>query len=198
MDKESLIQFEKDVIEAFESGIIHAPIHLSGGNEQQLIDIFKGIARTDWVFSTHRSHYHALLHGIPCEELMRQILDGHSMNLNFPAHQFYTSAIVGGIIPMALGVAAGIKMNGGKERAWCFIGDMAATTGAFHDAYTFAIGHDLPITFVIEDNGLSTDTPTKETWGKHAPIINTGLKIWRYHYRRQYPHCNTGRMVQFV
>ena len=61
--------FEQVLAEEFEAGLINCPLHLSGGNEEQLLNIFSGIKRTDWVLSTHRNHYHALLHGIPEKEL---------------------------------------------------------------------------------------------------------------------------------
>ena len=182
--------------EAFNSGVIHAPIHLSGGSEESLIEIFNDIAPDDYVFSTHRSHYHALLKGIPADKVMDEILTGHSMNLNFEDHRFYTSAIVGGILPIALGVAQGIKLRGGEQKVWCFIGDMAATTGIFHECHQWAVGHDLPIVFVIENNEYSTDSPTQETWGKI--VLTFSSKIIRYGYKRQWPHVGTGKMVVFV
>jgi len=196
MRREDLIAFEKKVEDAFNSGVIHAPVHLSGGNEEQLIGIFKGINYADYVFSTHRSHYHALLHGVPEDELMKEILAGHSMNLQFPHHRFYTSAIVGGILPIALGMAMGIKLHGLFIKVYCFVGDMAATTGIFHECKQYAIGHDLPIIFVVEDNDMSTDTPTEEAWGKTA-TINT-KKVIHYHHKRVFPHVGTGKKVSFV
>jgi TPP-dependent pyruvate/acetoin dehydrogenase alpha subunit len=198
MNKQELIDFENEVAEKFNSGIIHAPIHLSGNNEDELIDIFKNITRMDYVFSTHRSHYHALLHGVPRDKVMAEILAGHSMNLNFPEHRFYTSAIVGGILPIALGMAAGIKMNGLQSRVYAFIGDMAATTGIFHECYQYAVGQKLPITFIIENNEMSTDSPTVECWGHDAPMLIFGKGIIRYGYKRIHPHVGTGKFVTFV
>jgi TPP-dependent pyruvate/acetoin dehydrogenase alpha subunit len=187
-----LIAFEKEVAEAFEAGKIRGPVHLSGGNESQLIEIFKEVRRTDWVFSTWRNHYHALLHGVPREKLMAHILNGPSMNINFPEHRFVTSAIVGGILPIACGVAAGIKRRGGTDRVWCFVGDMAATTGAFHEASRYASRQDLPIYFVTEDNDLSTNTPTEETWGMNG---NSWHCLRGYSYTRSVPHVGTGKWV---
>ncbi len=116
ISKQELIDFEKDVEQIYFAGGIKAPIHLSSGNEDQLIEIFKNIKDTDWVFSTWRSHYHALLHNIPKEKIKQQILDGNSITLCFPEHNFYTSAIVGGIIPIALGVAVSIKLKEIKRK----------------------------------------------------------------------------------
>mgnify|MGYP001612041203 CR=1 FL=1 len=190
---DDLVAFEKEVAEHFNAGRIRAPVHLSGGNEQQLLGIFEEIPADSWIFGTYRSHYHALLHGVPREQVMAEIIAGRSMYWNSPKHRFFTSALVGGILPIAVGVAAGIKRRGGSERVWCFIGDMAATTGIFHESVQYADGHDLPIQFVVEDNGWSTDTPTVEAWGTTPPR----LRSRRYRYTRVWPHVNSGKFVAF-
>ena len=64
LTKEDLIQFEEKIVSLWENGKIKAPIHLSNGNEDELIEIFSHIGIDDYIFSTWRSHYHALLHGI--------------------------------------------------------------------------------------------------------------------------------------
>lgn len=182
-----LIEFEREVAAHFAAAKIHSPVHFSGGNEEVLVDIFKSIKAKDYVFSTWRSHYHALLHGVPRDLVMKEILAGNSMNLNFPDYRFLSSAIVGGILPIACGVAAG------GFTSWCFIGDMTASIGAFQDAKRYADGHDLPVTFVIEDNGLATNTPTQVTWGMEPGC----RKIIQYSYERVYPHVGLDQMVQF-
>ena len=70
--KEDLINFEKKVKEVYEAGKIRAPVHLSGNNEDILIEIFKSVDKNDWVFSSWRNHYHALLHGIEEDELFKK------------------------------------------------------------------------------------------------------------------------------
>lgn len=192
MNAADLIAFEARVQAEFEAGRIAGPVHLSGGNEEQLIEVFKAVLREDWVFSTYRNHYHALLHGIPAEELFAAIVAGKSISFNSAAHRFYTSAIVGGCLPIAVGVAAGIKRRGGTERVWCFVGDMAASIGAFADAANYAQGNLLPIDFVIEDNGYSTGTPTRDTWG-FMPLELPNFKVRRYHYLRTVPHYGSGK-----
>jgi len=194
MDKQALIDFEEEIKNLFLSAKIRAPVHLSGGNEDALIDIFKQIKKKDWVFSTHRSHYHALLKGIPMEWVKEQILKGNSIHLMNREHKFFTSAIIGSICPIALGVAMAIKMNKGKERVWVFVGDMAAEMGIFHECYKYSLGHNLPVTFIIEDNGLSTNTPTQETWGGPSQPLPKPI---RYKYTRIYPHINVGEWVVF-
>lgn len=190
--RDKLIAFENRVAEAFKRGEIKSPVHLSGGNEDQLIAVFKKISPDDWVFSTWRNHYHALLHGIPEWVLWENIIDGESMNLTVPGHRFYASSIVGGILPIATGVAYALKKKNCHRKVWCFVGDMAATTGAFHEARTYASKQDLPITFVVEDNGVSTNTPTEECWGRYW----VG-KVLRYDYQRVHPHYGVGNQGNF-
>jgi len=244
--KEQLINFEKEIIEIFESGKIKAPVHLSGNNEDALIEIFQYVDPNDWVFSTWRSHYHGLLHGIPFKWMKEEILAGRSITLCNPEYKFYTSAIVGGIIPQAVGVALGLKLEQEEikkklwqnefnkaqfevdcmpdkeqrekqekeiseihqkmnEKVWCFIGDMAYKTGIFHEAYNYAINNDLPIQFVVEDNGLSTNTPTLESWGikneeknnEYNVVENIKEKILYYKYERIFPHQGSGKWITF-
>jgi TPP-dependent pyruvate/acetoin dehydrogenase alpha subunit len=191
--KEDLISFEKEIEQEWLNGNIKAPVHFAGGNEEKLIEIFKNINEGDWVFSTHRSHYHALLKGVPKEYIKKEVLEGRSIHLNNKQHKFFTSAIVGGILPIALGTAMALKRKGSKENVWVFVGDMAAEMGIFHECVKYAERNDLPITFIVEDNGLSVDTPTQECWGKN----NSESKIKRYEYKRIYPHYGCGKWVIF-
>ena len=96
MDKETLIKFEEEIKELFLDRQIRSPVHFSRGNEDQLIDIFGQIKKDDWVFSTHRSHYHALLHGISPKWLRDEILQGRSMQIFSREHKLFSSSIVGG------------------------------------------------------------------------------------------------------
>ena len=158
-----------------------------------MVEIFKNVGKYDWVFSTHRSHLHALLRGVPPDVVRNEILNSHSMHLCFKDYNFISTSIVGGGLPIALGVAMGIKKNGGTNHVWCFVGDMAAEMGVFHECTKYAARHSLPITFVVEDNGLSTDTPTQEAWG-----LDKGKPdIIRYEYERTYPHTGAGTWVSF-
>lgn len=192
-DKARLLSFEERIKTAFLAKEIHAPVHLSGGNEEQVLDIFKQVHDQDWVFSTWRSHYHALLKGIPEEQLYQDILDGRSMFINSKEHKFLASSIVGGVLPIALGVAMGAKRLGLDERIWVFIGDMAARTGITHEFMDYARGHELAISVVVEDNGLSTNTPTMEVWGRG----HRGPHHHYYKYERSVPHVGVGQWVTF-
>lgn len=196
INKKFLIDFEKKIKEIYEIGKIKAPIHLSGNNEDNLIKIFNRIDKKDWVFSTWRNHYHALLHGINSKWLNNEILSGRSMGIINKKKNFFSSAIVGGILPISLGVALSIKKNKKKQKVWVFIGDMTYETGVFHETYKYAKNFDLPIHFIIEDNGLSTNTPTKIAWGKKSKIKKSKY-ISYYKYKRNFPHHGTGSWILF-
>lgn len=193
MTSAELQAFEAEVAEAFGAATIKGPVHLSGGNEDQLLEIFERIDRQDWVFSTYRSHYHALLHGIDPEWLMDEILAGRSMNIMSSEHLFFSSAIVGGCLPIAVGVAAALKRRGSERKVWCFCGDMAASIGSFHEAAKYSQRNNLPLEFVIEDNGMSCDSPTAECWGTDIPQPN----MHYYKYERAYPHVGVGTWIKF-
>lgn len=208
MDAKDLISFEKDIEETYKTGAIRGPIHLRNGNEGVLLGIFKSHYREgDFVFSTWANHLHALLVGIPPEKIKARIIEGESMAMNFPNHRFYTSAIVGGIIPIAVGVANTLK--GTNQRVLCFIGDMAFRTGIAHESIMYAAAHGLPIIFVVEDNGRSVGTPTQEVWGniKIDALISfyrqfsgkdtNGFEIVYYKYELDGPHSGVGQFVSF-
>ena len=194
-DKSGLIQFERKMADHWEAGKVRGPTHLSGGNEEELIEIFKYIKKTDWVFSTWRSHYHALLKGVPSEWLEEEILAGRSITIVNQEEKFYSSAIVGAIIPIATGVALANKRDGNDDKVWCFIGDMAFETGGFYEMHKYAQRYDLPIRFVVEDNGVSTNTPTEETWNGIKREVPSDV-IW-YNYKKEWPHYGTGKWVIF-
>lgn len=193
---EKLIAFEDAIAAEFNAGKIPHPVHLAGGNEAQLIDIFdEDVAPGDWVLCSWRAHYHALLHGVPPNEVRDAIRAGRSIALCFPAYRVLSSAIVGGICPLAAGIAWSIKRRAGNERVWCFVGDMTAMTGIFHEANLYAYGHDLPVSWVIEDNGKSVLTATKDVWKAWIDSCRNGEVHYKYQLTR--PHVGTGQFVRF-
>lgn len=119
--KESIIAFESGIRDLWEAGELRCLLHLCGGNEAELINIFQHVRTGDWVFSTHRNHYHALLAGIPADRLRARIMEGGSMfvynNTQLGAWRpdrdkecyFLCSAVLAGTCGIAVGVAHAIK-----------------------------------------------------------------------------------------
>ncbi len=194
MTPEEMLAFEADIAAEFEAGNIPFPVHLAGGNERQLLEIFSGFDKScDWVASQWRSHYHCLLAGVPSEEVKAKIMEGRSIALCFPSYRVISSAIVGGICPIALGIAWALKRQGKPGTVWTFIGDMTATSGIFAETARYAMQNALPIQFVIEDNGMSVCTPTRAVWGTEPPQPVLG----GYAYEMTRVHVGTGKWVAF-
>ena len=194
-----LIRFEQSVADAFNAGKIRAPVHLYSGNEEQMIEIFKDVKKDDWVLCSWRSHYQCLLKGVPEEEIVDEILEGRSISLCFPEYRIFSSGIVGGVLPIATGIALSIKLNKGKNKVHCFMGDMTSETGLAHECIKYSRNHELPIRFIIEDNSVSVCTDTRATWGSDVLTYENSNDpmIVYYKYTNNYPHAGAGTRVQF-
>jgi pyruvate dehydrogenase E1 component alpha subunit len=195
---ETLIAFENDIAAIFAQGKIPYPVHLAGGNETQIIQAFADIKPEDYVLAGWRAHWHCLLKGVPPDELKAEILKGHSVSLCFPRHKVLCSGIVGGIAPIAVGIAWALKQKndhdpvGNLTMVHVFLGDMSAESGIVHEAMKYATGHNLPIRWIIEDNGVSVCTDTRAVWG-------TGYKsnVQYYTYKLTRAHVGVNKWVRF-
>lgn len=202
MTAEKLRAFSTYVKHLFELGKINTPVHLSGGNEENLITIFATIKEEDYVFSTHRSHYHYLLKGGCEHKLVEELLGtkygmckgmGRSMHLYDKSINFYTSAIVGGICPIACGVGLSLKKKKSTAHAYVFVGDGAEDTGSFLEAIRFSLARALPITWIVEDNDLAVGSTKKDRWHNFCPVYSSN--VIRYEYRLTHPHVGVGKHV---
>ncbi len=199
LTKEDLIAFEDEVAELFNDAKIRAPVHLYFGNEEEMINIFEPIRSQDWVFCSWRSHYQCLLKGVPRERVLQDVVDGKSISLCFPEHRIYSSAIVGGIVPIAVGAAMSIERADEDARVYCFMGEMTAETGIAYECIKYSRNHKLPIHFIVEDNGKSVCTDTREAWNQDK-LSFEGVNdeyITYYKYETKYPHAGAGVRVQF-
>ena len=199
MNKQKLIKFEDEIAQLFNAGKIKAPVHLYHGNEDKIINIFKKIKKEDWVFCSWRSHYQCLLKGVPEKQIKGEILACRSISLCFPKYKIYSSAMVGGSIPIAVGTALSIKRNKSKNRVYCFMGEMTSETGIAHECIKYSRNFKLPIHFVIEDNEKSVCTDTRKVWNQKK-LSYEGFSdkfVTYYHYKLKYPHAGAGKRVQF-
>jgi len=213
-----LIEFESGIKGLWEAGQLPSLVHLCGGNEDELVSIFYEIQPGDWVFSTHRTHYHALMAGIDPKVLAQKISDGDSMFVYSRERNFFCSAVLAGCAGIAAGVAWAIKNE--RERlwaawierfgaadkvineylesqpatahVWCFIGDGGEEEGHFYEATMFVEANDLPCTFIIEDNNRSVDTPRDARRGNAKGLEHLFSCVRRYHYTPTYPHAGSG------
>ena len=114
-------------------------------------------------------------------------------------YNFYSSAIVGGVLPIAVGVAKAQKLKKSKSKIFCFLGDMTSETGIAHETIKYSMNFNLPIHFIIEDNDISVCSETKKVWGLNKLTyekVNNKF-ITYYKYKNKYPHAGAGIRVQF-
>ena len=200
MNKKDLISFETEIATLFNAGKIKAPVHLYKGNEDNIIDVFKNIKKNDWVFCSWRSHYQCLLKGVPYQELKDEIIAGRSISLCFPKYKIFSSAMVGGVLPIAVGTAMSIKFKKEKSsKVFCFMGEMTSETGIAHECIKYSRNFKLPIHFVVEDNEKSVCTDTREAWNQKKLSFEKRNDdyVTYYKYKTSYPHAGAGKRVQF-
>jgi len=198
LTSQDLRDFELKIFQLFKNKKITSPIHLRGGNEEQLIEIFKDIRDEDYCICTWASHLECLLKGVPKEKLEAAILRNKSICLAFKNYNIISSAIVGGNGPIAVGIAKAISLKNEDRHVWCFVGDMSFYTGAIQESIRYADVHNLPVTFVIADNGLSVTTPTSVCWGNQIKnLADSSPKCIYYSYENEFPHAGIGEKVLF-
>ena len=200
--KDEIISFEKEIADIFATGAIRAPVHLRAGREEALIKIFKEnkIGADDYVFGYWDSHELALLKGVPRGTVKQAILEGKSISLCFPEYKILCSGIAGSLMGAATGVAWALKRQNKKGNAYIFCGDMSSETGIFHESVKYAVNFDLPVKFIVCDNGVSVMTNTREVWGCDEPWFkNTKFekKIIYFKYSNGYPHSGFGKLIKF-
>jgi len=154
--------FEEKVREIYTRGLVPGTTHLYIGQEAVAAGVCATLQMDDYVVSTHRAHAHCIAKNVPMREIAAEILGkaagccrgkGGSMHLSRPDLGFlYSSAIVGGGVPLAVGAGLSIKLQGGNRVIACFFGDGAANTGGFHEGLNLAAIWKTPVIFICENN----------------------------------------------
>lgn len=161
-------EFEETVKYLFLEGTMPGTIHQCQGQEATAVGVCAALRTDDWITSTFRGHGHALAKGLSPQEMMDELFGaktgcckgrGGSMHMgNMPKGMVPGIAIVGGGIPLAVGMALAFKMQNRPHVVACFFGDGAVAEGAFHEGVNMAAIWGLPVIFVCENNlyGAST------------------------------------------
>ncbi len=178
---ERLIAFEKRLQANMKD--VFCPTHLCLGQEEVPAALHELLAPQDWLFSTHRAHGHYLAKGGSEQKLWDEIMGletglngGFSGSQSFsdPSVNFHCSAIVGGLVGVAVGTAYALNLqypfrqpqNEGFDAkapiVVCCVGDAGTEQGVFWESLNFAALHKLPIAFIVENNGMSVDARLKE------------------------------------
>lgn len=161
-------RFEERSLRAYQAKKIGGFLHLYIGQEAVAVGSCSLMGANDHVITAYRDHGHAIAVGMETKPLMAELYGkatgcskgkGGSMHYFDPSRNFWGGhGIVGGQIPLGVGLAYGVKYKGLKGAAMAFMGDGAVNQGAVHEAYNLASLWNLPVVFVIENNGYSMGT----------------------------------------
>lgn len=165
-------EFEERISEEYPKGEMRCPVHLSLGQERAAVGALSQLSKLDLCVSTHRSHAHYLAKGGDPYKLLCELYgkkdgcsrgQGGSMHLvDWSAGFAGSTSIVGGTIPVGVGLAFAMKFKGEDRVSAVCLGDAALEEGVFHESANFAALHKLPVIYLCENNGYSCYTKLDE------------------------------------
>ncbi len=161
-------RFEERTMQAYQQAKIGGFCHIYIGQEATAVGAVAALKPDDPIVTAYRDHGHALARGMHPNYCMAEMYGkltgcakgkGGSMHMFDKAHHMYGGhAIVGGQCPLGVGLAFALQYEKKDNVAVCFLGDGALNQGAFHEAMNLAAIWNLPILFVVENNGYSMGT----------------------------------------
>lgn len=166
-------RFEEKCAELYSATKIRGFLHLYVGEEAAAVGIMQALQPEDAIVATYREHGHALARGIPARALMAEMFGkvegtcrgrGGSMHIFDAATHFYGgNAIVGGGLPVAVGLALGDRMQDRARVTACFFGEGAMAEGEFHESMNLAALWRLPVFFCCENNLYAMGTALRRS-----------------------------------
>lgn len=166
-------RFEERSLRAYQGKKIGGFMHAYIGQEAVAVACCSLMGENDHAITTYRDHGHAIAVGMGMNEQMAELYGkatgcskgkGGSMHFFAPDLNFWGGhGIVGGQIPLGTGLAYALKYKGIKGASMAFLGDGAVNQGAVHESYNLAALWQLPVVFVIENNGFSMGTSQKRS-----------------------------------
>ncbi len=179
-------RFEEKAAELYSAGKIRGFLHLYIGEEAIAVGALRALTPEDAVVATYREHGHALARGIPAGAVMAEMYGkangcsrghGGSMHLFDVSRRFFGGyAIVGGGMPIALGLALADQLQGRTRVTACFFGDGAVAEGEFHESLNLAALWKLPVLFLCENNRYAMGTALE----RHQSQTDLRLKAQSY------------------
>jgi pyruvate dehydrogenase E1 component alpha subunit len=161
-------RFEQASLKQYQAGKMGGFLHLYIGQESVAVGSCSLMGPDDHVITAYRDHGHALAVGMSMNECMAELFGkatgcskgkGGSMHFFAPDKNYWGGhGIVGGQTPLGLGLAYGLKYKGLRGAALCFMGDGAVNQGCFYESLNMASLWNLPVVYVIENNGYSMGT----------------------------------------
>ena len=170
-------RFEEEAERLYRRGLVRGFLHTYIGEEAIAVGAIPNLRDDDYVIGHYRDHGHALARGVDPKAAMAELCGkatgcsggkGGSMHL-FDAEKHFMGghAIVGGQLPLAIGIALGVKLKKLDSVVMCFFGDGAVNEGEFHEAMNMASLWKLPVVFMLENNlyGMGTDVNRSRAGG---------------------------------
>jgi pyruvate dehydrogenase E1 component alpha subunit len=161
-------RFEERSLRSYQQGHIGGFLHLYIGQEAVAVGSVSMLGKDDHIITAYRDHGHALAVGMDFDECMAELYGkktgcskgkGGSMHFFAPDKNYWGGhGIVGGQTPLGLGIAYALKYNNKKGACLCFMGDGATNQGPFYESLNLASLWDLPVIYIIENNGYSMGT----------------------------------------
>jgi pyruvate dehydrogenase E1 component alpha subunit len=165
-------RFEERAAELYSLAKIRGFLHLYIGEEAVAVGAMQALTPDDAVVATYREHGQALARGLPTASLMAEMFGkangcsrgrGGSMHFFDVSRRFYGGyAIVGGGLPIAVGLALADKLQERRRVTACFFGDGAVAEGEFHESLNLAVLWQLPVLFLCENNLYAMGTPIEQ------------------------------------
>ncbi|MGQ0663219.1 MAG: thiamine pyrophosphate-dependent dehydrogenase E1 component subunit alpha [Pseudomonadota bacterium] len=162
-------KFEEAAEQCYIRGLIHGTMHLSIGQEASAVGTAAPLRGADYVLSTHRGHGHCIAKGADPKLMFAEFFGkangycrgrGGSMHIaDVAGANLGANGIVGGGLPIAVGVGLSIKMRKAETVCVVYFGDGAANGGAFHESLNLASIWTLPVVFVCENNRYGMSMP---------------------------------------
>lgn len=166
--------FEEKAEQLYAMGKIHGTMHLSIGMEASAVGSIAALRPDDLILSTHRGHGHCIAKGADLRLMMAEFMGketgycrgrGGSMHIaDVEGGNLGANGVVGGGIPIAVGVGLSLKMQKRDQIILCFFGDGAANLGPFHEALNMAAIWKLPVVFVCENNQYAMSFSVKKAF----------------------------------
>ena len=164
---------EEKVVELYKAGFIPGLAHPCLGQEAIAAGVCAVLKKEDLIVSNHRGHGHSVAKGVREEAILSELmgkdagmclgLGGSMHSTDLEAGVVFSTAIVGGGIPLSVGVALALKMDHRPNCVVCFFGDGATNTGAFHEGVNLAAVWRLPVVFVCENNQYAVSVPVSKS-----------------------------------
>ena len=161
-------RFEEKSAELYTKEKIRGFLHLYNGEEAVAVGVLKTLTEDDNILCTYREHGHAIARGVDLGSIMAEMygkIEGCSMGRGGSMHLFDVSkkfyggnAIVGGHLPLAVGMALASKKQQQNNITCCFFGEGAIAEGEFHEAMNLAALWEVPVLFLCENNGYGMGT----------------------------------------